>query len=312
MPPLSVRMFGKFCVQRNEKIVNGLDACKLQELFGYLLIFRNSPHPRESLAALLWGDSSTARSKKYLRQALWQLQSALMPQGKRGDRFRILSVEPDSVSLNPLAEVWLDVAVFEQAFAVVREVAGQHFEPALAQTVEDAVQLYRGDLLEGWYQDWCLCERERLQSHYLIMLDKLLSYCEAYHKFETGLAYGLRVLRYDRARESTHRRLMRLYYLAGDRTAALRQYEQCAAALNEELGVKPARRTVALYEQMRADQFESIAPSPAASSQASRIESSPVPEVIAHLKQLQALLTEIHRQVQKELQAVDLVLNGRR
>lgn len=311
MPPLSVRMFGKFCVQRNEKTVNGLDACKLQELFGYLLIFRDSPHPRESLATLLWGDSSTAQSKKYLRQALWQLQSALVPQGRRGGRFSILSVEPDSVSLHPMAEVWLDVAVFEQAFSLVREVAGQHLEPALAQIVEDAVQLYRGDLLEGWYQDWCLCERERLQSHYLIMLNKLMSYCEAYHKFETGLAHGLRVLRYDRARESTHRRLMRLYYLAGDRTAALRQYEHCAAALNEELGVKPARRTVALYEQMRADQFESMA-LPAASSPTSWIESSPVPEVIDRLRQLQTLLTEIHRQVQKEIQAVDLVLNGRR
>jgi DNA-binding SARP family transcriptional activator len=306
-------MFGKFCVQRNEKTVNGLDACKLQELFGYLLIFRNSPHPRESLATLLWGESSTAQSKKYLRQALWQLQSALVPQGKRRGRFSILSVEPDSVSLNPMAEVWLDVAVFEQAFAVVREVAGQDLEPALAQTVEDAVQLYRGDLLEGWYQDWCLCERERLQSHYLIMLDKLLSYCEASQKFETGLAYGLRVLRYDRARESTHRRLMRLYYLAGDRTAALRQYEHCAAALKEELGVKPARRTVALYEQMRADQFEGVRPSPpAAPSPTSRTDSPAVSEVIDRLRQLRVLLSDIHRQVQKEIQALDLVMNGRR
>src|SRR5215213_9083158 len=261
MPPLSVRLFGKFCVQRQEKAVIGIEAGKLQELFSYLLIFQSSPHPRESLATLLWGDSSTAQSKKYLRQALWQLQSALAPQGKSRSRFSVLSVEPDSVSLNPMAEVWLDVAKFEQAFSVVREVTGQHLEPAMAQTLEDAVQLYRGDLLEGWYQDWCLCERERLQSHYLIMLDKLLSYCEASRKFETGLGYGLRVLRYDRARESTHRRLMRLYYLAGDRTAALRQYEHCADALNEELGVKPAKRTVALYEQIRADQFEELKPS---------------------------------------------------
>jgi DNA-binding SARP family transcriptional activator len=313
MPPLSVRLFGKFCVQRNEKAVTGLEACKLQELFSYLLIFRNSPHPRESLAALLWGDSSTAQSKKYLRQALWQLQAALVRQGKSRRRPPVLSVELDSVSLNAMAEVWLDVADFERVFLVVREIAGQHLDPALAQTVEHAVQLYRGDLLEGWYQDWCLCERERLQSHYLIMLDKLLSYCEATHKFETGLAHGLRVLRYDRARESTHRRLMRLYYLAGDRTAALRQYEHCAAALDEELGVKHAKRTVALYEQMRADQFEVTKPAPTTiSNPASQTESPPVSEVMDRLRQLRALLSDIHRQVQKETKAVDLVLNGRR
>jgi DNA-binding SARP family transcriptional activator len=313
MPPLSVRLFGKFCVQRHEKVVIGIEACKLQELFSYLLIFRSSPHPRESLAGLLWGDSSTSQSKKYLRQALWQLQSALAPPGKGRGRFPVLSVDPDSVSLNPMREVWLDVAEFERVFSIVKEVAGQHLDPELAKMVEQAVELYRGDLLEGWYQDWCLCERERLQSHYLIMLDKLLSYCEASHKFDTGLNYGLRVLRYDRARESTHRRLMRLYYLAGDRTAALRQYEHCADALNEELGVKPAKRTVALYEQMRADQFEGLKPSLTTVPNApSRADSPPVSEVMERLRQLRALLSDIHRQVQKEIQAVDLVLNGRR
>lgn len=329
MPPLSVRMFGKFSVQRNEKPVIGLDAGKLQELFSYLLIFRSSPHPRESLAALLWGDSSTAHSKKYLRQALWQLQSALVPQGKRRGRFRILSVEPDSVSLNPMAEVWLDVAVFEQAFSVVREVAGQHLEPALAQTVEDAVQLYRGDLLEGWYQDWCLCERERLQSHYLIMLDKLMGYCEAHERYETGLAYGLRALRYDRARESTHRRLMRLHYLAGDRTGALRQYEHCGAALREELGVKPSRITVALYEQMRLDEYRGHVAAPALmaatnmatpgpDAQANTpVQASPLnadlsmlPKVIDHLKQLRLVLKEIHGQVQQDIKVIEAMLGG--
>ena len=42
--------------------------------------------------------------------------------------------------------------------------------------------------------------------------------------FAEPLAYGARILHCDRARERTHRRLMRLHFLAGDRTAALRQY----------------------------------------------------------------------------------------
>ena len=95
-----------------------------------------------------------------------------------------------------------------------------------------------------------------------MMLDKMMSYCEAHKKYETGLAYGLRVLRYDRARKSTHRRLMHLHYLAGDRTAALRQYEHCVGALNEELGVKPSRLTVALYDQIRLDDFQAVVSGP--------------------------------------------------
>jgi len=122
MPALTVQMFGKFCVRRNQETVNGLDACKLQELFSYILVFRESPHSRETLAALLWGDSSTAQSKKYLRQALWQIQSAF---GTNQSQGRMFNVEPDWVSFNPDSEIGLDVAIFEQAFSLVREIAGE-------------------------------------------------------------------------------------------------------------------------------------------------------------------------------------------
>src|SRR5207245_6082482 len=118
---------------------------------------------------------------------------------------------------------------------------GQELDSPKAQLLHKTVQLYQGPLLEGWYQDWCLLERERLQSMYLAMLDKLMSYYEAHSDYETGLLYGMRIMCYDRARERTHRRIMRRYYLIGDRAEALRQYERCAVALEEELGVSPSK-----------------------------------------------------------------------
>ncbi len=139
MSSLSVQMFGKFCVRRNEKIVNAIDACKLQELLCYLLVYRDSPHAREGLAALLWGDSSTTQSKKYLRQALWQLQSALDSHGDKSQN-RIFKVEPDWVAINPAAEIFLDVAMFEQTFALARDVSGQLIDDSLAEALKDAVQ----------------------------------------------------------------------------------------------------------------------------------------------------------------------------
>ncbi len=63
------------------------------------------------------------------------------------------------------------------------------------------MDLYRGDLLEGWYQEWCLFERERLQNAYMLMLDKLMGYCEAHSEYEQGLVYGDLILRLDHASE---------------------------------------------------------------------------------------------------------------
>jgi hypothetical protein len=174
-----------------------------------------------------------------------------------------------------------------------------------------AVGLYQGDLLEGWYQDWCIYERERLQNIYLTMLDKLMGYCEAHHEYDTGVAYGARILLFDRAREHTHRRLMRLQYLGGNRTAALRQYERCVTALDEELSVKPAKSTMALYEQIRADNLDSSTVFSADSARGGGPTIDSQPEVLGRLNQLQELLIDIQQAVQHGIRAVDEALKGR-
>jgi DNA-binding SARP family transcriptional activator len=314
VPVLHIRLFGKFCVSRNERVLQGLDACKEQELFSYLLLNRDRPHSRETLAGLLWGERTTEKSKKYLRQTLWHLQTVLeSEQGAAGGG--MLMVEHDWIQFNSKAELWLDTAAFEEAFMLVQDSPGRDLNAESVERLQEAVQLYRGDLLEGCYQDWCFYERERLQNMYLSILDKLMSYCEAQRKFELGLIYGSLILRYDRARERTHRQLMNLQYLSGDRTAALRQYERCVAALQEELGVKPDTHTSALYQRIRTGHVE------LSTVESGVLHASPLPqtedqnhavslsEVLGRLKQIQTILAEIQHRVQKEIKTIEPAMN---
>jgi hypothetical protein len=165
---------------------------------------------------------------------------------------------------------------------------------------------------------------------YLTMLDKLMGYSEAHHEYEAGILYGARVLLFDRAREHTHRQLMRLQYLAGNRTGALRQYERCLIALEQELGVKPARSTTILYDQIRADQIDGAAalsgdtgfasgatasvsvsdpcglPVPADSSEGCDPGRVRLPEVATRLKQLQDLLAYIQQLVKQDIDNVQI------
>lgn len=310
MTGLRVSLFGKFDVRCGEQTLTGLDTSKVQQLFCYLLLYRDRPHPREALADLLWAHRDTSQPNRCLRKTLWQLRVAL-DSDTHPLSDHVLIVEPDWLQLNPKAGLWLDVAVFEQAFYRVQGVPGKELEYQQVQTLRNAVNLYRGGLQESWYQDWYLTERERFQHLYLIMLDKLMGHCEAHNDYEAGLAYGALVLRCERARERTHQRLMRLNCLAGDRTAALRQYERCVCALEEELGVKPARRTLRLYQQIRADQLSQSAPIPAEKSEAAEA-AHPLPEVLGTLTRLQTLLAEVQDQVRQDIQAVELTMRGQR
>jgi DNA-binding SARP family transcriptional activator len=304
MGGLQIYLFGRFRARHGERDVSGFSTRKAQELLCYLLLYRDRPHTRDTLATLLWSNTTTTRSRKYLRQTLWQLQTAirqLIP------THNPLVLDSEWVQVNREAGVWLDVAAFEEAFAAARGSPGRQLSARQAQAMQDAVALYHGDLLEGWCQDWCLFERERLQNTYLTMLDKLIDYCEAHHRYETGLAHGARILQCDYARERAHRRMMRLHYLSGNRTAALRQYQRCAEALDEELGVGPARSTLALYEQIRADRLFQTNPTPAQADRSARTHSPAIGDLLRHIEELQSILDTTRRKLQ-EIQAIQITL----
>lgn len=261
MGELHIALFGKAQIRMGADVIVNLSQ-KAQELLFYLLLHQTRPYTRELLACQLWKDVSPTQSKKYLRQTLWQIQTILGSSLLKPDD-SLLVIDNIWVQINPAYEnLWLDVASFVRAFKQTQDVAGQDLSLDQMQMLHQAVELYYGELLVGWYQDWCLLERERLQAMYLVMLDKLIVYSMVNQQYESGIEYSMCVLRLDYAHEKTHRGLMRLYYLSGDRTSALRQFERCADILMRELKVKPTSSTQLLYEQIVAGQLQEWLQSP--------------------------------------------------
>lgn len=272
-----------------------IESRRAQELLCYLLLHRDRMHERERLATLLWPDCPSALSKRYLRQTLWQVQSDLNHK-MRGDE-GLLLVEHDRVGINPYLDYWLDIVALERAFADVVDRPGRELSDCQAKVLSQAVQLYQGDLLDGWYLDWCTLERERYQMIYLALLDKLMGFSEAHQAYEAGVVYGMQILRYDRAREQTHRQLMHLYSLADDRTAAIHQYDACVAALREELNVLPAPNTVALYERICAERTNVSLVGAAVPARRRDAQAYQETDVLHQIEEVQALLEQLQERV---------------
>ncbi len=311
MATLHARLFGKCSILLNNNPIDRLEGGKAQELFCYLLLHSNRPHAREQLASLLWGDSTTAQSKKYLRHALWQLQSRLSAAGESPSN-PIIAADADWVYVRTNTESWIDVAVFEDVLAATRRLASADLDEQHARILRTTVQLYRGDLLEGWYYDWCLYDRERLQNAYLMALDKLMDYCEAHRQYDEGIDYGLSILGYDHARERTHRHLMRLYYKAGDRTGALRQYERCRISLDEELGVLPSHLTIGLYQQIRGDKLDEAVPLATPTSEPTETLYRGLSNMLERLYKIRSMLADADRQTLRNISAIELAIDEQR
>lgn len=213
------------------------------QLLAYLALHRDRPHPRHVLASVLWPDLPEGRARKSLSTTLWRLRRDFEERGIEREHF-LLRTGSTTVELVVHRPEALDVATFEAALDRLRPDA-LHDLVHLRAT-EAAVALYRGDLLEGFYEEWAVLHRERLRLTYLSALGALMAHYR-HTDPARAVAHGEAILRTDPLRESVHRALMRLHVDLGHRTRALRQYEMCRTLLRDELGVGPMEETRALH-----------------------------------------------------------------
>jgi len=230
MTTLRIYLFGGLRVYYGEDALPPFPTYKTRSLFAYLVTFRQRPHARDVLAGTFWGDMPTAQARRNLNTTLWRLRRAIPP--------GYLQVQGDNIAFDPETAYWLDVAEFEDILrpvALATSAETPYLPAASIPSLQRAVELYRGDLLEGFYEDWCLVEAERLRALYLQALHGLLAYHRAGREYERALDYARRLLATDSLREDIHQQAMELYELLGRRSEALTQFEHCRSPLARPL-----------------------------------------------------------------------------
>jgi predicted ATPase len=134
-----------------------------------------------------------------------------------------------------------------------------------ARDLDAAVAHYAGDLLPGFtcdslaFEEWLRLERERLHQLALEAMFEAAQDHLAAGRLDKAQGLARRQLALEPWREPAHRQLMQAHALAGDRAAALAQYETCRALLWEELAVEPAPETTALREAITAGRYGPVA-----------------------------------------------------
>ncbi|MDQ2088752.1 AfsR/SARP family transcriptional regulator [Marimonas arenosa] len=214
-------------------------------LLGFLALNNACPHAREKLAAQLWSDAPPERARGALKTALWRLRRAIEP--GRADRGRFLTATAGEIGLNWSADIRCDAVAFQRAHARRGDISRC---PDAFAALDSGVAGLEGELLEGYYDDWVILERERLNAARSRALFALMVATRDAGEYERALIYGRRILDRDPLRESVHREVIRLYLKLGQRVQALRQYEFCTRIIAEELGIAPMPETRALRAEI--------------------------------------------------------------
>jgi len=220
--------------------VIALSGQKDRALLAILALQPGATHTRDKLASLLWSDRGDQQARDSLKHSLTRIRQCLesaAPSAVVADRW--------SVRLDPAA-VASDVATFERL--LVEETP---------EAMEQASELYRGDLLDGIgirdpaFEDWLLVERQRLRQRCEEALTKLLAQSTGQGTQARAAAAARRLLSLDPLREAACRALMQIHAEQSQIHQAIKLYETLRDRLHRELGVKPEAQTTQLYEFIR-------------------------------------------------------------
>jgi len=242
---LTMRAFGALDLRDAEGAPQGsvLSQTKRMALLAYLLLSRSGEfHRRDSLLALFWPETDQEHGRKALSQALSFLRKEL------GEGV-LLTRGVEEVGVDS-GQVWCDVLAFQEALK--------------GEDWADALELYRGDLLEGLhvrgapdFVDWVDRERVRLREEAAGAAWRLAHRFIGEGKPVEAERTAQRALGLVTTDESPVREFMEALARGGDRGATLRFYEKFKGVLERDLGVKPAPETEALAQAIREGEIRS-------------------------------------------------------
>jgi serine/threonine-protein kinase len=192
-------------------------------------------HRRDTLLALFWPEHDTEHARNALSQAVHFLRRSLGAEV-------LVAANGDGLGLD-WRDFWCDATAFEEALEAGRSV--------------DAIELYRGDLLEGFhvadapdFERWLDTERARLGDRYGKALESIAAEREASGDYRDAVRLWRRLASRDRYNSHVALRLMRALTAAGDPAGALQHARMHETLLREDLAIAPDPAIGALVSEL--------------------------------------------------------------
>ena len=222
-----------------------VDTRKAVALLAYLVVEKTAP--RDTLASLLWAESSQERARATLRRTLSALRAASGAEMIQADRNRVTLVGDFTSDLDTV-NAELDATFRHDHDA--NDVCSR-----CISHLRRATDLYRGDFLAGFsvrsspeYEDWVRGVAESTRIRIGAAFNRLATALAAEGEYSGAISAVSQWIDLDQLHEPAHRLLMLLHAWSGDRPGAIEAYRGCVAVLDQELGVAPLEETTELYE----------------------------------------------------------------
>ncbi|HJT55084.1 MAG TPA: BTAD domain-containing putative transcriptional regulator [Ktedonobacteraceae bacterium] len=231
-------------------VINGVPVTRWRmahamELFFFLLEIAR-PVRKEQITTALWSEHDSDQNDSTVRTTIYYLRKVL------GEGTVIFQSGLYSLNLPEPAsgKLWYDVQVFSEQYSWAKKALLRQDDDQAAAAFSKMLNLYGGDYVQSFYNDWCSQRREELRQAYMDAHHQLALIAWRHKNWDDSLQHWQSLLAVDSCHEAAHYGIMRCYLQQGKREQALRQFQTCSQILMEELQTTPRASLQKLYQSI--------------------------------------------------------------
>ncbi len=248
---LTIRMLGPVEIFRDPARPLAADAWTTKRARDILCFIASRRHRRASKDTIIdtfWGESDFEAVEKNFHPTVSHIRKALNSNQPVKQNF--LVYRDGDYLLSQDFSYSIDTEEFDRLVAEGEAAKRAGDQSRFVESFERAVELYRGDFMQGSYDDWVEEQRTYYKEQHLRLLETLATSAQKAEDWPRSMKLAQRILAEDQFREDVHCMIMRAHAAEGNRAAVKEQYESLRKLLRRELGVEPAPETQKVFRQL--------------------------------------------------------------
>jgi DNA-binding SARP family transcriptional activator len=221
---------------------------RARDILCFIASRRHRRASKDTIIDTFWGESDFGSVEKNFHPTISHIRKALNSNQPLKQNF--LLYRDGDYQLNPEFSYRIDTEEFDRLVAEGDSARRSREQEAFVSAYEAAAALYRGEFMQGSYDEWAEEQRSYYREQYLRILELLAQTAQKAEDWARSLSLAQGILREDPFREDVHCMVMRAHARQGNRVAVREQYEALRKLLRKELGVEPAAETQRVYREL--------------------------------------------------------------
>ncbi|MFC1875641.1 tetratricopeptide repeat protein, partial [Chloroflexota bacterium] len=212
---------------------------KAKELFLYLL-YTKKGCTSEQIATTLWPDLSPAKAIGNFHVNLYRARRAVLPS--------LFNLEDGKYKISRDLTIWFDVAEFENKLQIAFNPQCEN-ELKIA-SMEQAIELYRGDFMDGFFSEWVYGYRRELEDRYIGALSALAKIKSGNGEYDSSIDLMLKAIKVNQFNEEAYCKIIEWQMIKGDRTSAITTYHRYLDQIVREMDISPSPKMQSLHQRV--------------------------------------------------------------